>query len=196
MTNLSPTSPLSLSNCSDGSSDYQDTVPTSDHPTQSRDLPLLDGIRPHSNSQPDSTRPTACADALKFRSGGNGNSQVPPFEPKPRTKLPRNNSVGLLPIGQISQQVAQTETEPSMTQLPPHPPLIHMEELLTCCLFGKIWGESLPLPAIIHKTKKDWYFVKGQIDYIGSLMLGTTGLCLGLQILRIECLFMIRGHGM
>jgi len=192
ITNLSPTS-LSLSNSSDEGVDYQDNVPTFDHPTQPRDPPLLDGIRPHSNSQPDSTRHIAYADALKFGLGGNGNSQVPPSELKPYTKLPRNNSTRLLPIGQTSHQITQTKSDPLMPHLPPHPPLIHMEELLTCCLLGKIWGEPLTSPAIIHKTKKDWYFVKGHLTI---LMLGTTGLCLGLKNLSIECLSMIRGPDM
>ncbi|KAJ8422986.1 hypothetical protein Cgig2_013879 [Carnegiea gigantea] len=31
-----------------------------------------------------------------------------------------------------------------------------------------IWGDLIPIPAIIHKTKKDWYFVKGQVDYIDA----------------------------
>jgi len=43
-----------------------------------------------------------------------------------------------------------------------------MEELLNCCLIGKIWGDHLPIPAIIHKIKKEWVFVKGQVDYIDA----------------------------
>jgi len=27
-------------------------------------------------------------------------------------------------------------------------------------------GDPLPIPTIIHKTRKDWYFVKGHVDYI------------------------------
>ena len=29
-------------------------------------------------------------------------------------------------------------------------------------------GDPVPIPAIIHKTKKDWHFVKGHIDYIDA----------------------------
>jgi len=50
----------------------------------------------------------------------------------------------------------------------PKPHTSHMDELLACCLIGKIWGDLLPLTAIIHKTKKDWYFVKRQVDYIDA----------------------------
>ena len=28
--------------------------------------------------------------------------------------------------------------------------------------------DPIPIPVIIHKTMKDWYFVKGQVDYINA----------------------------
>jgi len=37
--------------------------------------------------------------------------------------------------------------------------------LSACYLSEKIWGESVPLPAIIHRTQNDWKFIKGQVDY-------------------------------
>lgn len=40
------------------------------------------------------------------------------------------------------------------------------KELITCCLRGKIWGEPVPIPAIIHCTQNEWKFVKGQIEFI------------------------------
>ncbi|KAJ8420605.1 hypothetical protein Cgig2_001738 [Carnegiea gigantea] len=70
----------------------------------------------------------------------------------------------LLP-GQPSQHPAQPETEPP---IPSDPHSIHMDELLACYLIEKIWGDRIPLPAIIRKTKKDWHFVKGQVDYIDA----------------------------
>ena len=36
----------------------------------------------------------------------------------------------------------------------------------TLCLLGKPWGEAIPLAIVISKTRKDWNFVKGQIDYV------------------------------
>ena len=138
MTNLSLTSPLSLPNSSDGSSNYQYNVPTSNHPIQPREPPLLEGIRPQTNSQSDSDIHITYVDALKFDLGANGNPQVPPSEPKPCTTLPRNHSTMLLSIGQSSYQATQVESDPPMPHLPPPPPLIHMEELLNCCLLGKI----------------------------------------------------------
>lgn len=52
--------------------------------------------------------------------------------------------------------------------MPPGSHPSQLDELLACCLIGKIWGDPLPIPAIIHKTKKDWHFVKGQVDYIDA----------------------------
>jgi len=31
---------------------------------------------------------------------------------------------------------------------------------------GEVWGESLPLHAITHRTRNDWKFVKGHVDYV------------------------------
>ena len=42
----------------------------------------------------------------------------------------------------------------------------NMDELAAICLLGQIWGDSLPLPAIIHKTKSDWRFLKGLVKYV------------------------------
>jgi len=39
-------------------------------------------------------------------------------------------------------------------------------EFSVCCLIGKIWGESIPLAAIIHRTRNEWKFTRGQIDYV------------------------------
>ena len=89
--------------------------------------------------------------------GGHGHSQIPTPEPKFRSQLLEGNTAGLIRIGQTSH-CNQPEIEPPLA---PYPQSSHMEELLNCCLIGKIWGDPLPLPAIIHKTKKDWFFVKG-----------------------------------
>lgn len=53
-----------------------------------------------------------------------------------------------------------------MLELLPPPPTINMEELKASCLLGKILGDLVPLHAIIHKTKYDWKFIKGQVEYI------------------------------
>jgi len=45
---------------------------------------------------------------------------------------------------------------------PSHPPF----SLSSLCLLGKPWGDPIPLSIIMSKTRKDWGFVKGQLDYL------------------------------
>jgi len=33
-------------------------------------------------------------------------------------------------------------------------------------LLAKVWGEAISLSAIIHRTRNEWKFMKGQIDYV------------------------------
>ncbi|KAJ8445573.1 LOW QUALITY PROTEIN: hypothetical protein Cgig2_012461 [Carnegiea gigantea] len=92
------------------------------------------------------------ADVLKFDLRGHGHSQVPPSEPKLCSQLSGSNTSGLLSVSQTSYSTNPPESNPSLT---PNPHPSHMEELLNCCLIGKMRGDPLPIPAIIHKTKKD-----------------------------------------
>lgn len=163
MKNPSPTPSLSLSNSSYGSSNHHDNVPSSANSTKPRELSMLDGIQPHHNSQPTPNRPNLYTNALKFGLGGNGSPQVPPLEPELCPQLLRSHPTGILPVGHTPFQYHNTQSDQS-TQLDPPPS--HLNELLACCLIGKIWGDPVPLPAIIYKTKKDWHFIKGQVDYI------------------------------
>jgi len=34
------------------------------------------------------------------------------------------------------------------------------------CLLGKPWGDPIPLAIVMSKTRKDWSFIKGQLDYL------------------------------
>jgi len=45
----------------------------------------------------------------------------------------------------------------------PSPQPISMRNL---CLLAKFWGEAVPLAIVMSKTRKDWGFVKGQLDYL------------------------------
>ena len=161
MNNTSPTSPLSLSNSSDGSSNHHDNVLTSANSAQPRELHVLNEIRSHHNSQPDPIRPTHYSNALKFSLRGNGSPQVYSPEHEFCPQLLISHPTGILPVGQTSSRHHKTQPDQ-----PVHPDShsSQLGELLTCCLIGKIWGDPIPISAIIHKTKKDWYFVKGQVD--------------------------------
>ena len=46
------------------------------------------------------------------------------------------------------------------------PPTTQSEGMSSLCLLGKPWGEPIPLSIIISKTRKDWSFLKGQLDYV------------------------------
>ena len=41
-----------------------------------------------------------------------------------------------------------------------------MDDLIALCLLTKLWGEFVPTPLIISKTKLDWKHVKGLVKYI------------------------------
>ena len=43
---------------------------------------------------------------------------------------------------------------------------LNTDELNTYCLFEKIWGESLPLSTIIHRTHNDKKIIRGKVDYV------------------------------
>lgn len=72
MNTLSPSSPLSLDNSLDGSPDHNHNVPPPAHLAQSRELPVLDGVRLNHHSQSPTAKPKPYADALKFGLGGGG----------------------------------------------------------------------------------------------------------------------------
>ncbi|KAJ8424036.1 hypothetical protein Cgig2_032185 [Carnegiea gigantea] len=66
MASFSPTSPLSLVNSPNGTPDHHDNVSIAAHSAQSRELPMLDGVRSHHHRQPDPARTSPYANALKY----------------------------------------------------------------------------------------------------------------------------------
>ncbi|KAJ8424545.1 hypothetical protein Cgig2_010845 [Carnegiea gigantea] len=75
------------------------------------------------------------------------------------------NPTGILPIGPSHPLKQKAHSD---QPVPSGPHCSQLDELLACCLIGKIMGDPLPISAIIHKTIKDWYFVKGHVDYIDA----------------------------
>ena len=57
-------------------------------------------------------------------------------------------------------------TPPFVSSLQSKEPSASIAEFSACCILGKIWGERIPLSAIIHRTRNEWKFTKGQIDYV------------------------------
>jgi len=75
----------------------------------------------------------------------------------------------------VGGQCSASNKSPPPAEVPDHPPVndssehqppSHPASMRTLCLLGKPWGETIPLPVIISNTRKDWGFVKGQIDYL------------------------------
>ena len=83
--------------------------------------------------------------------------------------LRQSNSVWdvfiLLQIPQLRREIAlhcQLNKSSSIDPCPETPPISNnMDELAALCLLGQIWGDYMPPPAIIHKIKSDWRFLKG-----------------------------------
>ena len=166
MPSNSPTSPLSLSNSFDGSVDHQDIVSPPPHTSQPGIPSVLDGGRSDNHGQSARTQLPTYSATLKRGVGGHSNPQMPSAESKLCAPLRESSSPGNLPLN--SAPIADAPGNSSSTPLT-HSfaiPTISTDELLACCLLGSIWGEPLPLPTIIHRTRNDWKFVKGHIEYI------------------------------
>jgi len=91
----------------------------------------------------------------------------------PSHSTPSSSANPPLPTTKISPSspVAQNlpiSSNPEVSILPKSPTNItqNMDELNALCLLGQIWGDHIPLSAIISKTKNDWKFLKGQVDYV------------------------------
>lgn len=149
----------------DGCLNHTNPLSPSTHSTQLGKLPMLDGIRPDNYSKSNPASHTLYANALKFGMGGGGHPQIAPPEPALCPELSGSDPAGCLPVMPTPLTTDPSDTQHEENQ---NPNPSHLDELLTCCLLGKIWGDPVPLPAIIQKTKKDWVFVKGHIDYIDA----------------------------
>jgi len=142
----------------------QDNVPSSDIDAQSPNLLVLDGIRPHYPAQPsESSRPTF-SNALKFGLGSHGGDLKPSTEPKPSDQLGTSEPPRVI----LMEDSSNPPVQPPLTAKPVQSkdPSVSVVELTACCLLGKIWGESIPSFAIIHRTYNEWRFTKGQLDYV------------------------------
>ena len=166
MTDPSLIPSLALNNSPNGSLDHQNHVSPPSDPTKSGVTAVLDGSRCNSSGQPTPVRPVSYSDTLKLGVGSHGCTKMPysesEFCPDLRQSQPtRNFSLGRWPKSNVNDPLPENYP-PNLHQ----PPSISLEELLACCLLGKIWGEPLPLPAIIHRTRNEWKCVKGQVEYV------------------------------
>lgn len=160
---MSNPSPLNLTSKPDGSSDRQDPIPTPNTVSQPPVTPLLDGSRPDHSGEPHQPSHSCYSDALKYGVGSRGGHHQQPTKPESSAQLRTCSPPRILSV--TEPVTADPHNSPPI--LPPHKTCLpSTEELYACCLLGKIWGEPLPLPAIIHRTRNEWKFVKGQIEFI------------------------------
>ena len=80
-----------------------------------------------------------------------GMGRFNPFTSTPAAQEDTNPLPSALPIHELTLTKGSTSELGSVS-----PPMSsNMDELAAFCLLGQIWGDSMPLPAIIHKTKFD-----------------------------------------
>jgi len=97
-------------------------------------------------TMPSSSCPASFAEALIL--GGGGSCPV--------------STLGTTsPLPLVSEVAPPPVSAPSDPHTPSHSTSMH-----SLCLLGKPWGEPIPLSIVISKTRKDWGFAKGQIDYL------------------------------
>lgn len=127
----SPTSPMSLSSNSNGSTDMQDIVPPANSATQPPITTLLDGGRLNHPSQPDQPYQPSYSDILKLGVGSDGGSHQCSAQLESSSQLRACLPLGVLPVSASSSKVIPSSLPKDLPS---------SEELLACCLLGKIWG--------------------------------------------------------
>ena len=122
-----------------------------------------------SSANPAHSTPSTFAtfsDALRFGVENQHSPVHPPSQGLPQTLTPP--SVPDPPLspngGNVGSNLDPTPPCVPLPDLPDTPS--NMDDLKTLCLLAKLWGESIPLPLIISKTKLDWKHVKGPVEYI------------------------------
>ena len=69
---------------------------------------------------------------------------------EPSAQLRTSSSPRIFSVGESSNPGPKHTSPP--TQIKPLP---YIEKLTACFLLGKIWGEPVPIPAIIHCTRNE-----------------------------------------
>jgi len=124
---------------------------------------MLVGVRTHNPDQSsEPIRPTF-ANALKLELGSSGGA-FQTSEPKPSVQHGPSEPSRVILMGDSSKPL--DHSAPTSKTLPDKDPALSVVELAACCLLGKIWGEAVPLSSIVHRTRNEWKFTKGQIEYI------------------------------
>ena len=163
-TSASPSPLSSSSHSADGSLDLQNLIPSPDPHAQPPLPSVLDGNRPHNPVTPSDPSRATFANTLKLGLGSASSGQQSVSQPKFGHDHGVSASPGVVLRGESS--TPQNPTLSSGSSVQPQVPTVSIAELSACCLLGKVWGEAIPLASIIHRTRSEWKFTKGQIDYV------------------------------
>ena len=154
MSNFPNQFPVSTtSNPNGDGTNVQDPIPISDHDAQPPNPVVVDGIRSNYSTQPtEPSRPTF-ASTIKLGLGSHGSDFKSTLDSKsgPQHGFPQPS--GNLLKGASSEP--STFTPPSVTSPLTKIPEESILEFSACYLIGKIWGESVPMAAIIHRTRNE-----------------------------------------
>uniref|UniRef100_A0A7C9DW80 DUF4283 domain-containing protein n=1 Tax=Opuntia streptacantha TaxID=393608 RepID=A0A7C9DW80_OPUST len=190
MSTPSPSSPLSFSSDSDGCSDHTDGISSPNPPPQPGLPAELVGGQAAFSGQPSIGQPPSFSSALKFGVGGNSSSVVPSAESQCRPKILQGRAPGLSPLSS-----AGLPSEPGHPSVQPHPnpspaSSISSDELLACCLFGRIWGS--PSLSLLSSTGPvmTGILLRATLIILRWVIIGS--FCV-FPILRIRCWCLING---
>ncbi|KAJ8437740.1 hypothetical protein Cgig2_009455 [Carnegiea gigantea] len=162
MPSNSSTEPLSITNSENGDNENLNQISSLSDTSKSHTLYPVGGSRSdHICIQTEKTR-LSYAKMTTFVMGCSSNPSHPTVSLTAHPPLPSSTPHSNLEIGNSSSPDLKAN-EPPCFGPPASPPVEHVEELIALCLLGKVWGEYVPLPAIINKTKADWKFIRGQV---------------------------------
>ena len=160
---------MSNSSCSSpspkhGASDHQHPHPVvCDHASLSPPHPVV-GCGGENPCPPSFTSRPSFAKVTVFGVGSSDHSPHPTSSSNPHTSLPE---APVLPSSSLNQALPVSGSQEDSPILNPSDAIAqNMTDLTALCLLGQIWGDHVPLSAIIYKTKNDWKFLKGQVEYV------------------------------
>ena len=157
--------PVSNPNClDDDGSHVQISLPPSTHDAQPPNPVVVDGGRSDCPPQPHEPSKPTYASTVKLGLGSHGSHIQSTLDPKSGTEheFPEHPRVILKGDSSAPSSATLLSATSPLSSTPEESIL----EFSACCLIGKIWGETISLAAITHRTRSEWKFTRGQIDYV------------------------------
>ncbi|KAJ8419841.1 hypothetical protein Cgig2_031786 [Carnegiea gigantea] len=165
MSSNSSTEPLSITNSKNGDNENLNQISSVSDTSKSQTPYPVGGSRSdHTCIQTEKTR-LSYAKTMTFSVECSSNPSHPTVSLIAYPPLPSSTLHSYPEIGNSSSPDLRAN-ERTCFGPPASPPIEHMEELTALCLSGKVWGQYVPLLAIINKTKADRKFIRGQVSYV------------------------------